>query len=644
MSAHATHPGHESDVGPEHPGPEARMSLVGHLTELKVRITRSILALLIGFVVAYSFHLEIFAFLTAPVREALADRGIYRLLSTEIMETLFAYLKASLVASIVVTGPFSIYQLWLFVAPGLLPEERKFVAPIAAFSGLFFLLGAAFAYYVLLPFVTGFMVDLALADGQVELKIKVSHAFSFTFSSLAVFGIIFEIPIAMFFLSLFGLADHRAFIRFFRFFIVIAFIVGAVLTPPEPASQVMLAVPMVALYGLGILIAWLIHRRPLDESGKRRAIGWQIWGTVSGALLVVAAAIGGIVWLLMPVPPTAELVPAAASWASGYNVANMPLPYASQAAARFVLPDMDREAPAFGALSEALQNSEIAEVIAFELATGPEHRGLLVEAQPAAGEALGEAAHAAGLTSQKLTSESWVLGSSAAVQAADECAGDADECARLDRAWRNRIDALRTRGPAWALMRDEAAQLAAREVPTASELPAVTSVEAVLETEPELTLVWRVQAPSEAEAGALRARISTWRELHAESARAAGRDEAAARQLTALVRASRELAAASRAALQSQPSESARESADSKLRRERALAALERAEGQLSDAFPDVPSQSESEDGTATGEQPWLLDRLARSAVLAWSTNQDGAYAELRFRIEPIALQSWLVR
>ena len=133
------------------------MSLYGHLSELRSRLTWSLGAVFIGFFIAYGFHLELFDLVVYPVREALAERGLYRLQALHVTESIFVYLKLSAVVGIMGAFPFILYQIWAFISPGLLEEERRYVTPIVIFSSIFFALGVLFSYTVLLPFVTGFL-------------------------------------------------------------------------------------------------------------------------------------------------------------------------------------------------------------------------------------------------------------------------------------------------------------------------------------------------------------------------------------------------------------------------------------------------------------------------------------------------------
>ena len=279
------------------------MSLVGHLSELRVRLTYAALAVFVGFFVAYAFHLELFELIVFPVRDSLAERGLYRLQALHVTESIFVYLKLSVVVGLMGAFPFILYQIWAFIAPGLLEEERRYVTPIVVFSTLFFGLGVLFAYTVLIPFVTGFLTDLTIGSSGIELQVTVQNVFSFSLLSLLLFGLVFQLPILMFFLALLGVADHRSFAGFFRFFIVISFVIGAMLTPPEPVSQILMALPMNLLYGLGIVFAFLVGKRTVDpETNELRPIGMRVWLTVAGVMALFVGGIVGGVWLLQPAP------------------------------------------------------------------------------------------------------------------------------------------------------------------------------------------------------------------------------------------------------------------------------------------------------------------------------------------------------
>ncbi len=294
-----------------------------HLAELRSRLIRSILAVAAGFVLAWVYREPVLDAFVAPVRDALAQRGIYRLMAIEVTEGIFVYLKAALLAGAFGAAPVVIYQLWAFVAPGLLPRERRMVVPFALFTTLFFAAGAAFAYYVLLPFVVGFLADMVMVGGSIDLHVTLSSAFDFTFMSLGVFGLIFELPVVMFVVSLLGVANHRTFIKYGRYFIVLAFVVGAVLTPPDPVSQIMLAVPMLFLYALGVAAAWLASP---GGKARRRRVSARTWGLAFGAMAVVVAGLAAAVVALRPPRPLAALAPAGADTVIGLRLGQLPGP------------------------------------------------------------------------------------------------------------------------------------------------------------------------------------------------------------------------------------------------------------------------------------------------------------------------------
>jgi sec-independent protein translocase protein TatC len=300
------------------------MSFREHLGELRSRLVKAILVLTVAFFVGWEYRVEIFDLLARPVTDALADHGIYRYQAIDIAESIMVYLKAVLVAAVAVTSPLTFYQLWAFVAPGLLDTEKRFLRPLTAFSVLFFGIGAAFCYTVILPFITDYLIGLTMDSGDVEVAVTMQNAYSTSFSFLLIFGFAFELPLVMFFLALFRIVDPRKLVRFFRYWIVLAFIIGGVFTPPDPFSQILMAVPLVLLYGLGILVAWGIVRSEGKggadaDRGARAAGGYRVMGAAI-VLLGVALGLGILFMRLVPTRPLHEVLPRShTAWVLGFN-------------------------------------------------------------------------------------------------------------------------------------------------------------------------------------------------------------------------------------------------------------------------------------------------------------------------------------
>lgn len=265
---------------------DARMPFLAHLRELRDRLRNAVIALLGGTIIAFMFKQELFVLLARPGIAALerlraADptmEPVHFNFGSPI-EPFWGYFSVSLWAGIFVSSPFIFYQLWRFVAPGLYAHEKRVALPFAAFSGLFFAGGAAFCYFLVLPQAYDFLIGYADANlasmsnalgqsyqigSQVALRpeLFMEPYIDLTKKFLLGFGIIFELPLLIFFLSLVGLVTHRGLWRFNRWAVVLSFIVGAILTPgPDVVSQLLMACPMIALYNLSILIAWVVTRR-----------------------------------------------------------------------------------------------------------------------------------------------------------------------------------------------------------------------------------------------------------------------------------------------------------------------------------------------------------------------------------------------
>lgn len=265
------------------------MSFTEHLGELRDRLVRSVLAVGVGFVAAYAFHEQVFRALARPVLDALRGHGIHALQALQVTETIYVYLQVSLIAGLFLALPFLIWQIWAFVAPGLLARERRFVLPVLAGSTAFFALGVVFCYFVFLPMVVDFLVGFTLGSGDIALVPTVEKTFSLTATFLGVFGLVFEMPLLMFFLALLGVIDHRKLLRFSRYFVVLAFIIAAIFTPPEPLSQSLMAVPLCILYFVGTAFAWVAGlMRQSRSSVLPRVVVVLVFAAFAGAIVLAA--------------------------------------------------------------------------------------------------------------------------------------------------------------------------------------------------------------------------------------------------------------------------------------------------------------------------------------------------------------------
>ncbi len=305
----ATTAGNEEDA----PSEAAGMTFTEHLDELRIRMVRVAIALLLGFFVGFAFRDPLFELMAAPLKEALAKHGIYNFRAIEITETIFVYLKLALVAGIMGTLPYTFYQLWAFIAPGLLEREKRAVAPLVFFSTFFFALGTYFAYEVIVPFIAEYLAALTMSNPDIAMDVTVQSAFSFSIKLLLAFGVAFELPLVMFFLAFLGLVQWQQYAKAFRFFIVVSFIVAAVLTPPDPVSQLLMAVPLNVLYWVGVGAAFAVGRRR-EDGARSFSIPSRVWGALTVSLMLIGTAIGAGTWWLGQKHSPLQWVPDDAAW------------------------------------------------------------------------------------------------------------------------------------------------------------------------------------------------------------------------------------------------------------------------------------------------------------------------------------------
>ena len=242
-------------------GGGGRMSFLEHLDELRKRLLISVAALLGGFLAAFAVISHIFEFIMRPLQEILPDGG--RLVYTEPTEAFFLYIKIAALAGLVLAIPIILYQIWRFVAPGLYSREKKFAIPFVFFASVFFIGGALFSHYMLFPwawtFLAGFTTD------YMEFFPRIQPAFSLYVKLLLSCGVVFQMPTAVFFLARVGAVTPGFLIRNTKYAILLIFIFAAVLTPTgDPVVLTLMAMPMMALYGLSIVIAWAVRPRQDD--------------------------------------------------------------------------------------------------------------------------------------------------------------------------------------------------------------------------------------------------------------------------------------------------------------------------------------------------------------------------------------------
>lgn len=234
---------------------------LSHLLELRSRLVRSVIVVLIAFLCIYPFYDHLFTFMSEPLREVIPGG---ELMSIKVAGPFIIPMKLALVAAVFIAIPYLLYQLWAFVAPGLYRNERRLVWPLMISSTLLFYLGAVFAYFVVLPLVYAFFAGVTPMG--VNYQPDIGEYLDFVLTMLLVFGIAFEVPVATLLLIRTGATTRQALADKRPYVIVGAFVVGMVLTPPDIISQVMLALPVWMLFELGLLLSRWYKKTDQEES------------------------------------------------------------------------------------------------------------------------------------------------------------------------------------------------------------------------------------------------------------------------------------------------------------------------------------------------------------------------------------------
>jgi len=238
-----------------------------HLVELRKRLGISVGSLIVMFFVMFFFHEPILNWMVAPLDTALEEVGKKSALAAEGMVTtsqiggaFFVALKVSFFAAIIGALPIILSQIWAFVAPGLYTNEKKMVIPFIVGGTTMFLIGVLFAYYVVTPF--GFDFLITFGSFKFTPLINIEDYVGFFTKIMFGFGIAFELPVFAYFLALLGMIDDRQMAAFFKYAVVIIFIVAALLTPPDVLTQLLMAGPLIILYGFSILIVRMVNPAP----------------------------------------------------------------------------------------------------------------------------------------------------------------------------------------------------------------------------------------------------------------------------------------------------------------------------------------------------------------------------------------------
>jgi len=247
-------------------GKEKKSSFVEHLTELRSRLVKSIIYFFVFFVVCYFFAENIYSFLVEPYAEAVKDDGLNRrMIFTALHETFITYLKVAFFAAMFVTSPIILTQIWKFVAPGLYKNEKKALLPYLIATPTLFLFGGMLVYYLIMPlaikFFLTFETSSQLSNLPIQLEAKVNEYLSLIMRLIFAFGISFQLPVLLSLLARVGFVDSEYLRKRRKYVIVIIFAVAAILTPPDPITQIGLGIPLLILYELSILSVKFIEKK-----------------------------------------------------------------------------------------------------------------------------------------------------------------------------------------------------------------------------------------------------------------------------------------------------------------------------------------------------------------------------------------------
>ena len=247
------------------------MPLLAHLVELRRRLIWSAAAFLLCFLFCYHFSARIYLFLAHPLAEIMRQKGEQpHLIYTALYEAFFTYLKVGMFGAAFLSFPVVAIQVWIFVAPGLYRSEKRAFAPFLIATPVLFLLGAALAYYFVFPVAWRFFLSFQTTSGhdglQIQLDAKVSEYLALVMKLIMAFGIAFELPVVLTLLAKVGIVNSKGLKKMRRYAYVGAFVVAAVLTPPDVITQTILAVPLIILYEVSIISARMVEpKAPVEE-------------------------------------------------------------------------------------------------------------------------------------------------------------------------------------------------------------------------------------------------------------------------------------------------------------------------------------------------------------------------------------------
>ncbi len=232
-------------------------SFLSHLVELRDRLIRALLAIGVVFLCLFPWAKELYALLAQPLLATLPQGG--QMIATDVVGVFLVPMKVALMVAFLIALPYVLYQIWAFVAPGLYAHEKRFALPMVAASVVLFFVGMAFAYWLVFPVVFGFMATVA-PEG-VAWMTDIEKYLSFVLTTFIAFGVTFEVPVIVVVLVHVGIVDLARLREWRPYFIVGAFVIAAILTPPDVISQLMMAIPLCLLFELGLFLARFVGRR-----------------------------------------------------------------------------------------------------------------------------------------------------------------------------------------------------------------------------------------------------------------------------------------------------------------------------------------------------------------------------------------------
>ena len=236
---------------------EEKIPFTGHLEELRKRLIICIIAVIVGFIACYGFKIQILDFLIKPLLIIMPDGQA--MIFTGLTDKFFVYIKVSFLAGTILALPVIMHQVWRFVSPGLYPKEKHAVFPMVIFSCLFFLLGVGFGFFLVLPY--GFEFLLHFGSPDIQAMPAIDKYLSLITKMLLAFGLVFQLPIFITVFARFGIVSVDFLTKNRKYALLIFLIGGAILTPPDPLTQIMMALPMVILYEVSILSARIFGKK-----------------------------------------------------------------------------------------------------------------------------------------------------------------------------------------------------------------------------------------------------------------------------------------------------------------------------------------------------------------------------------------------